>query len=77
MKAAGDAGALERLVCGVLFACGHETGHLVLGELDLAATEGRETDVGDLELVGGGRHVCGYRSEVGDYLGGGEGKERE
>jgi hypothetical protein len=27
--------------------------------------------------VGGGRHVCGYRSEVGDCLGGGEGKERE
>jgi hypothetical protein len=27
--------------------------------------------------VGGGRHVCGYRSEVGDCLGGGEGKEQE
>lgn len=56
MQAASNAGALERLVLGVLLASSHKTGHLVLGELDLAATKGRETDVSDLELACGGRH---------------------
>jgi hypothetical protein len=60
VQATGDAGTLEGLVLGVLLAGSHETGHLVLGELDLAATEGRERDVGDLELVGGGRHFGGW-----------------
>jgi hypothetical protein len=34
-----DAGALERLPFGVLAARGHQTRHLVLGELDLLAAE--------------------------------------
>lgn len=59
VQAAGNAGALQWLVCGVLLAGGHQTRHLVLGELNLAATKGREADVSDLELVGGGRHIGG------------------
>ena len=60
VQATGDAGALEGLLGGVLLTGGHETGHLLLGELNLATTEGREVDVGDLVLLGGlGRHGCG------------------
>jgi hypothetical protein len=57
VQAASNAGALQWLVGGVLLPGHHQTRHLVLGQLNLAATKGRETDVGDLELVGGGRHV--------------------
>jgi len=56
VQAAGNAGALQRLVLGVLPACLHETRHLVLGELNLTAAKRREAEVGDLVLVGGGRH---------------------
>lgn len=70
VQAASNAGALQRLVGGVLLASSHETGHLVLGELDLAAAEGGQRDVGDLELVGGGRHDC-------RVIGGRRGMERE
>lgn len=56
MQAASDAGTLQWLVGSVLLASGHETGHLVLSELDLAAAEGGQRDVGDLEFVGGSRH---------------------
>jgi hypothetical protein len=41
----GDAGALEDLLGTVLLAKSHKTGHLVLGELDLLATEGGEANV--------------------------------
>lgn len=61
MQAAGNAGTLQWLVVGVLLACLHETRHLVLGELDLATAKGREGEVSDLVLVGGGRHVDGCR----------------
>lgn len=66
MQAASNAGTLQWLLLSVLAAGGHETRHLVLGELNLAATEGRETDVSDLELVCGGRHCeeTGIRSET-------------
>lgn len=56
VQAASNAGTLQWLVASVLGASGHETGHLILGELNLAAAEGSQRDVGDLELVGGSRH---------------------
>jgi hypothetical protein len=59
VKTSGNAGALQWLVLSVLAASLHQTRHLVLGELNLAATERRKTDVGNLELVGGGRHSGG------------------
>jgi hypothetical protein len=60
VKAASNAGTGKRLFSTKLLTSGHETGHLLLGQLNLAATEGREVDVGDLVLLGGlGRHVCG------------------
>ena len=51
MKATGDTSALQWLLLVVLLAGGHETRHLMLGELNLAATKGREVDVGNLELL--------------------------
>ena len=39
VQTTGDTGTLEGLVGTVLLTDGHETGHLNLGELDLAATE--------------------------------------
>jgi hypothetical protein len=59
VQAAGNAGALQWLVGRVLLAGHHQTRHLVLGELNLAATKGREADVSDLHLVGGGGHDGG------------------
>jgi len=60
VKAASNAGASKRLLSTELLAGGHETGHLLLGELNLATTKGREVDVGDLVLLCGlGRHDCG------------------
>jgi len=56
VKAASNAGTLERLISGIPLAGGDKTGHLVLGELNLLAAESREGEVSDLELVGGGRH---------------------
>lgn len=61
MQATGDAGTLERLLLSVLLTGGHETGHLVLGELDLATTESGQAEVGDLELLGGSRHLDGMK----------------
>ena len=58
VQTSSNAGALQGLVLSVLAAGLHQTGHLVLGELNLAATERRKTDVSDLELVGGSRHDC-------------------
>lgn len=42
VQATGDAGTLQRLVGTVLLADGHQTGHLNLGELNLAAAKGSE-----------------------------------
>lgn len=42
MQATGDAGTLEGLVGSILAADGHETGHLNLGELNLAAAKGSQ-----------------------------------
>jgi hypothetical protein len=59
VKTSSDTGTSQRLVGLVLPADSHQTGHLILGQLDLTATERRKTDVGDLELVCGGRHDGG------------------
>lgn len=59
VQAACNACALERLVLGVLLTGGHETGHLVLGELDLLAAKGGERQVSDLELLSGSSHCSG------------------
>lgn len=59
VQAASNSGTLERLVSGILLAGSHETRHLVLGELDLLATEGSERQVSDLELLSGGSHGDG------------------
>ena len=56
VQAASNAGTSQRLVGGVLLAGGHETGHLILGELNLLAAKGSEGQVGDLELVCGSSH---------------------
>lgn len=60
VKAASNASALKRLIRGVLLTDGHETGHLVLSELNLLAAKGREGEVGDLERVSGSRHCEGW-----------------
>lgn len=56
VQATGNTGTLERLVCGILLTSGHQTRHLVLGQLNLLTAEGGKAQVGDLELVGGSRH---------------------
>lgn len=56
VQATGNAGTSERLVSGVLLANGHQTRHLILGQLNLLAAESSEGKVSDLELVGGSRH---------------------
>lgn len=45
MEGTGNAGALEDLGGTVLLAKSHKTGHLVLSELDLLATEGSEGNI--------------------------------
>lgn len=42
VEATGNAGTLQGLVTGVSAANGHQTGHLDLSELNLAAPEGSE-----------------------------------
>ena len=42
VKTTGNAGTLQGLVGGVLAADGHETRHLNLGELNLAAAKGSQ-----------------------------------
>lgn len=51
-----NASTLQGLISSILAADGHETRHLNLGEFNLAAPEGSQGDVCDLELVGGGSH---------------------
>jgi hypothetical protein len=48
VQATGNAGAGKRLLVGVLLAGLHKTGHLLLGQLNLATTKGREVDVRNL-----------------------------
>lgn len=56
VKATSDAGTGERLVGSILGSGLHETGHLILGELDLLAAKGSKGKISNLELVGGSRH---------------------
>ena len=51
VQRAHDAGAGQRLGVGVLGPDGHEAGHLVLGEADLAAAPVGQGQVGDLEVA--------------------------
>jgi hypothetical protein len=39
------------LVCGIFLSSSHQTGHLILGELDLLAAKGSKTEVGDLRTT--------------------------
>jgi hypothetical protein len=55
VQATGDTGTGEGLVGTVLLTDGHKTGHLNLGELDLAATEGGQG------LEGNGQWLSGLR----------------
>jgi hypothetical protein len=48
VQATSNAGTLQWLVLGVLLTGGHETGHLLLGEINLTTAKGREVDVGNL-----------------------------
>ncbi len=50
-KRAGDAGPGEGLQRAELLAKGAQAGHLVLGEVDLAAPEGGQREVGHAEVV--------------------------
>jgi hypothetical protein len=45
VQATSDAGTLEGLGSGMLFAEVHQTGHFILGDLDLLATERSERDI--------------------------------
>ena len=49
VQATSNAGALQWLLLGVLLASGHETWHLLLGEVNLSTAKGREVDVRDLD----------------------------
>ena len=60
VQAASNASSLEGLVLSILLPGGHETGHLILGKLNLLAAKGSKGQVSDLELVGGGGHLEVY-----------------
>jgi hypothetical protein len=78
VKAASNAGTSKRLLSTELLTGGHKTRHLLLGQLNLATTKGREVDVGDLVLLCGlGRHDCGVCVWGGVVDGGEEGVCRE
>lgn len=55
VQATGDAGALQWLLLRVLLAGLHETGHLLLGQLNLSSAKGREVDVCNLCGAGSAR----------------------
>ena len=57
VQRAGDAGTGERLAVAVAGAQCHEARHLVLGELDLLAAEGRQGKICDLEIASRGAHA--------------------
>lgn len=56
VETASDLGTLEGLGSSVLLTGLHQTRHLILSKLDLLATESSQGDVGNLKVVGGGRH---------------------
>jgi hypothetical protein len=56
VQATSNTGTSQRLISSVLLTGLHETRHLVLGESNLAATEGGQRDISDLELVCWGGH---------------------
>jgi hypothetical protein len=62
VETSGDSGTLQGLVGAVLLTDSHESGHLVLSELDFLSAEGGEGDVGDF-VVGLGMSVRCDRHE--------------
>lgn len=48
VQATSDTGTCQRLLVGVLLAGLDKTGHLLLGQLNLSSTKGREVDVRNL-----------------------------
>jgi len=56
VQAASNAGALQGLNAGVLSAGLHETRHFVLSKFDFLAAEGSKRNIGNFEIVSGGRH---------------------
>jgi hypothetical protein len=67
VQATSDAGTLQGLVLGVLLTGGHETGHLLLGEINLATAKGREVDVGN--LVDKVSEMLATASDLGSFVG--------
>lgn len=57
--AADDVGAAQRMVVGRLLAQGHDPGHLLLGQLDLTATESTamQSRRGTFCFVGNSKHI--------------------
>ena len=60
MKAAGNAGTLERLGLTVLGAQRHETGHLILGNDNLFAAPLPKIDIGNLVVS----HFVDFKSRL-------------
>lgn len=56
MKASSNTSTLQGLLIAVLLPRLDQAGHLILGELDLSAAEGRKAYISDLEFMGGGTH---------------------
>ena len=54
VQAAGDAKSGQRMGLGVLLAHGHESGHLLLGEVDLLAAPLGQREIADFEFQCGG-----------------------
>lgn len=59
MKTSSNTGTLQWLIGIVLLTSSHQTWHLILGEIDLLAAEGSQTEVCDLELGSWSRHDVG------------------
>ena len=64
VQAASNTGTLEGLVGSILLASGHQSRHLILGQLNLLAAKGGQRQVGNLELLSRGRHCDGESFEV-------------
>ena len=60
VKASSNTSALQWLLFGVFGPSSHQTRHLILSQLDLAAAKGCQADIGDLELVCWSRHDGGW-----------------
>jgi hypothetical protein len=59
VKASSNTSTLQWLLLGVFGPSSHQTRHLILSQLDLAAAKSCQADIGDLELVCWSRHDGG------------------